>query len=592
MGQTLRLARYLDRIAGRAVLALWLGAVLAAGFQVLADRGVSPAALALFALAALPGLAGLQLASARALSRRASRFIMALAWVLPALAATAALGGPLTFAALVFLAGPAAMAASGRQGDAALSWTLNAIAFSGLAMLQLLGPAPDATILASGSVILALAGFLAMCGLVASARYAGRLKAARTEVSRLRPAASAFLDAPGPLLAVDRDGVMTAASRAVHRLIPGVPRDLTGLPLEGLAFDDGDRLAIRDGLQSVDANAGMQGFDFAVRGTQGRARTVHAVQARSADGLVLSLVDGEAVTGQAQAAPESHAADHAEIERIRAERDEAIAASRAKSEFLAAVSHELRTPLNAIIGFSDVMKQRLFGPLPARYAEYGDLIHESGIHLLDLIGDVLDMSKIEADRYELVTDRFDARDVVETCAKMLRLRAEDQGLTLSTDAGSDALEVDADRKAVRQILLNLISNAVKFTPEGGAVAVMARAQGDELVLAVGDSGVGMGADELRALGGQYTQTRSSLTSDERGSGLGLSLVRSLAEMHGGRMTVQSVKGEGTTVTIRLPVLVEARGDVETFEPLAVHEQIRRAQSAGDVISQAANSGAA
>ena len=589
MGQPLRLARYLDRIAGRIVHALWLSAALAAGFMVLRDQGVNLAGLAFFALAALPGLAGLQLASERALSRRASRFIMALAWVLPALAATAALGGPLSSAALVFLAGPAAMAASGRQGDAALSWTLNAIAFAGLAVLQLLGPAADAEILASTSTIVGLAGFLAMCGLVASARYAARLTAARAEASRLRPAANAFMDAPGPLLAVDRQGVMTAASRAVHRLIPGVPRDLTGLPLEGLAFDEADRLAIRDGLGRSGGEDDVQGFDFAVRGTRGRARTVHAVQARSADGLVLSLGDGEAASSQA---PASDTAGAAEIERIRAERDEAVAASRAKSEFLAAVSHELRTPLNAIIGFSDVMKQRLFGPLPARYAEYGDLIHESGIHLLDLIGDVLDMSKIEADRYELVTDRFDARDVVETCAKMLRLRAEDQGLTLSTDAGDDALEVEADRKAVRQILLNLISNAVKFTPEGGAVAVMARAQGDELVLAVGDSGVGMGADELRALGGQYTQTRSSLSSDERGSGLGLSLVRSLAEMHGGRMTVQSVKGEGTTVTIRLPVLVDTRGNAETFEPLAVHEQIRRAQSAGEVISQAAGGGAA
>ena len=276
--------------------------------------------------------------------------------------------------------------------------------------------------------------------------------------------------------------------------------------------------------------------------------------------------------------------DDAEIARLERERDEAVMASQSKSEFLAAMSHELRTPLNAIIGFSDLMKQRLFGPMPARYAEYADLIHESGVHLLDLIGDVLDMSKIEADRYELAVESFDARDVAETTAKLVRLRAEDRGLTLSTDLGDEPLEVEADRKALRQILLNLLSNAIKFTPEGGVVAVLARANGGELVIAVGDTGQGISAGEIERLGTPYLQTRSGQESDERGTGLGLSLVSALARMHGGSMQIESAPGEGTTVTIRMPVI--RTGEVQPLTPaMGVREQIRMAQSAGETISR-------
>ena len=176
-------------------------------------------------------------------------------------------------------------------------------------------------------------------------------------------------------------------------------------------------------------------------------------------------------------------------------REEAEEEARAKSQFLASVSHELRTPLNAIIGFSDVMKARLFGPMPARYAEYADLIHESGQHLMELIGDVLDMSKIEAERYELVRERFDIDEIVGLVAKMMRLQAEEAGITLSVKRNDVAVPVMGDRKALRQILLNLLSNAVKFTPEGGAIVVMARPSGGQLVLAVGDSGVGIDPED-------------------------------------------------------------------------------------------------
>jgi cell cycle sensor histidine kinase DivJ len=564
--------------AGRVVHGLWAGLVVMAA---LSAGALQPAALAGFAAAALPGVLGLFLAGPMLKRRGAARFALALAWTAPGVAASLAFASAISPAALVFLAGPAALAACSGRDAARFGSVLTAIAFLLCALAGFLGPlGAGAPALLSGPAVWAgLAGFFALTGLIARSRLEHQLDRARAALAHARPAAEGFARAPEPLVALDEDGAVTAASRAVRRLAPGVPRDLSGLPLDGLAFDEDQAEAVRAGLASARAGGGADGgcFSFTVRASDGAPAPVEARAVATPAGFVVRL---DAPRKAAAAEPD------ADLEALKAERDAAIAANRSKSEFLAAVSHELRTPLNAIIGFSDVMKQRLFGPLPARYAEYGDLIHESGAHLLELIGDVLDMSKIEADRYELTPEDFDARDVVQICAKMLRLKAEEAGLALYSETGDAALDVEADRKAVRQILLNLLSNAVKFTPAGGAVVVMARAQGPDLVLAVGDSGVGIAPDELDQIGKPYAQTQSGRTTGERGTGLGLSLVRALAELHGGTMSVQSAPGEGTTVTVRLPVMKSA--DVtphEDAEPaLEVHARIRAAQEAGRALN--------
>jgi len=190
---------------------------------------------------------------------------------------------------------------------------------------------------------------------------------------------------------------------------------------------------------------------------------------------------------------------------------------------------------------------------------------------------VLDMSKIEADRYELVLDRFDISEVTAITTKLMRLQAEEAGLSLVVEGSDKAIDVKADRKALRQILLNLLSNAVKFTPKGGAVVVMTRVSGPNLVLAVGDSGVGINSEEVDRLGQPYHQASSAHDIDKRGTGLGLSLVKALAELHDGTMTISSRKGEGTTITVTLPILEEARGTVDNHPSLDVHRQIERAQ---------------
>jgi len=563
---------WLDRAAGPVMHGAWL-AVCAVTALSLAP--LSPQAFALVLAAGAPGLIGLFFSAARADSRDGARLVLALAWCLPGLAASVMFASALSPAALVYLAGPMALAAAGGARAARLSAVLSACAFILAAGFSLLGPDP---VLATPTGVLAgvvaLAAFFALTGFAARARLAARLNAARRELDEIRPAADGFTHAPSPLLALSPDGVITASSRALRRVAPGVPRDVTGLPADGLGFDEDQQAALRAGLASARSGGGADGgrFTFTVRGPRGRECALTARAVATPAGYVLSLAETAGVDAEAG-------------RRLIVERDAAIAASRAKSEFLAAVSHELRTPLNAIIGFSDVMKQRLFGPLPARYAEYGDLIHESGRHLLELIGDVLDMSRIEADRYELSLDEFDVRDIADICAKMMRLRATEQGVTLYVDAGDAPIQVNADRKALRQILLNLLSNAVKFTPEGGAVVLMACAEGPDLVMAVGDSGVGISEDEIARLGQPYAQSQSGRDSAERSSGLGLVLVRQLAELHGGSMTIESQAGEGTTVTVRLPVLAGSAGAATNVEPLEVHQRIRAAQTAGEHIAR-------
>ncbi|HUO23571.1 MAG TPA: HAMP domain-containing sensor histidine kinase [Caulobacteraceae bacterium] len=236
---------------------------------------------------------------------------------------------------------------------------------------------------------------------------------------------------------------------------------------------------------------------------------------------------------------------------LEAARDQAEALNTGKSRFLANMSHELRTPLNTIMGFSDMMRAKLFGPLPPKYAEYADLIHESGRHLLDLINDVLDMSKIEADRYQLHLEAIDARDPVASALRLMRVQADDAGVVLRGSLPALPLLVMADSRAIKQIVLNLLSNALKFTPRGGRVDLSLEPQGGALELVVADTGVGIAPDDVKRLGQPFQQAGDA-AQRARGAGLGLSLVRAFAELHGGQMIIESVLGEGTSVIVRIP----------------------------------------
>jgi PAS domain S-box-containing protein len=224
-----------------------------------------------------------------------------------------------------------------------------------------------------------------------------------------------------------------------------------------------------------------------------------------------------------------------------------------KSQFLANMAHELRTPLNSINGFAEILVGEMFGPIqPASYREYAEFIQQSGKHLLSLINDILDLSKIEAGKMELHIEAVQTQEVVHHAVQSVRKMAEDRKIDLRSEIAADCQILHADARAIRQILLNLLSNAIKFTPNAGRVAVDVTRNGKGIALSVADSGIGMTDDELFKALELYGQVQSDLAKKQTGTGLGLPLVNSLAGLHGGSLSLDSEKGKGTTATVFLP----------------------------------------
>jgi two-component system cell cycle sensor histidine kinase PleC len=217
------------------------------------------------------------------------------------------------------------------------------------------------------------------------------------------------------------------------------------------------------------------------------------------------------------------------------------------------MSHELRTPLNAIIGFSEIMESAMFGPLGSdKYREYCGDIRESGKYLLDVINDILDMSKIEAGRIRLDLEELDLERILADSMRVVSGRAQDKNLTVRAEIAPE-VRFMADRRAVKQIALNLLSNAVKFTPDGGRITVRGRASAGSVMFAIEDTGIGITKQALAKLGRPFEQVESQLTKSHQGSGLGLAIAKSLCELHGGTMRIRSTPGVGTIVLVRLPI---------------------------------------
>lgn len=243
-----------------------------------------------------------------------------------------------------------------------------------------------------------------------------------------------------------------------------------------------------------------------------------------------------------------------ELER---ERDRANAANRAKSQFLATMSHELRTPLNAIMGFSEVIKSEMLGPVENNtYRQYAADIHGSAEHLLSLINDILDVSKIEAGRYDLYRESFDLPKLFEEIAALCRTSAEDRGILLNVSVAPGLTDIFADRRAIKQVMINLATNAMKFTDTGGRIDITAVRENDTVVLAVADTGIGIPLEEQAHILEPFVQFQREKHRSMEGTGLGLALSKALTELHGGRLDLESEPGEGTTVTLRLPLALD------------------------------------
>jgi two-component system cell cycle sensor histidine kinase PleC len=249
---------------------------------------------------------------------------------------------------------------------------------------------------------------------------------------------------------------------------------------------------------------------------------------------------------------EGHAAELARKlneEKLRAERS-----ANSKSAFLANMSHELRTPLNAINGFSEILSEEMYGPLgDERYKGYAQDILASGQHLLDMINDILDMAKIEAGKMTVELQPIDLVDPVDAAVRMIRRKAEDKGIKMSLVANEGLPLVDADHRAIRQMILNLVSNAIKFTDEGGEIRVSIDQKGDQLRVAVKDNGIGIPEEALPRLAAPFEQVTETRDRNYEGTGLGLALTKSFAEMHGGKLVIASQEGKGTQVSFFLPI---------------------------------------
>lgn len=538
---------------------IWL-LTLATLFAVAGLRGFDWMAIAPYALwAALPAVLGMLLSPV--LQREWAQIAIIFAWIALAIAACVTIGfWPM---ALLFLCAPAAAALFEREKiieALVLSAIFTALIYFAstqgrlpIAGFGAAGDGGDITLWAKLSVMVGTGCFL-MATLFAASQTVARAAApvAQSTIPANRGATDiAMLDAlSGGIVRLNSDDEITFVSMDAYDIFD-LPEDSGNLTSHALlAGRDLQRARVLDIIDRARSSNMPETVTLSLTGgANGPPPNVFDLRATP-------LTDGEIVL---------HATDVSEREeRLTALNSEWVAAHQTiadtrqimddKTLFFSGVSHELRTPLNAIIGFSDMMRSRLFGPLPSKYAEYAELIHDSGQHMLDLIGDVLDMSKIEAGKYSLLYGVFDMGDVIRSSVKMVRPAADAAELAIQIDIASDQdLLIEADRKAVRQILLNLLSNAIKFTPKGGQVTISGKAVGDTFHLSVNDNGVGMSADELSTIGQPYVQSASGQNSDHRGSGLGLSLVKSLTDLHGGRFAIASQKDSGTSVDIYLPL---------------------------------------
>jgi two-component system, cell cycle sensor histidine kinase PleC len=350
-------------------------------------------------------------------------------------------------------------------------------------------------------------------------------------------------------------------------------RDVFGLEAKllkpGAHRDHVNRFAQLAIAHEVPASEGVKGLREAQLND---GRWIQISERRTAEGgLVMTAADVTVIKAQeearrlneeqlqhAVAGLERSQEQLAELARkYEAEKVKAEGANKAKSEFLANMSHELRTPLNAINGFSEIMVAEMFGPLgDARYKDYAQDIHNSGQHLLALINDILDMSKIEAGKLNLKFEPVSLADVTEDAVRLVRNRAETAGLKLEVEL-PHLPEIEADYRAIKQVLLNLLSNAIKFTPRGGRITVRAEARqdmlGERIRVSVSDTGIGIAPDDIKRLAQPFEQVENQHAKTQQGTGLGLALTKSLVEMHEGALEIESVLGAGATVSFTLPI---------------------------------------
>lgn len=355
------------------------------------------------------------------------------------------------------------------------------------------------------------------------------------------PAHIALLDEAGTVIYVNRIWRETAAQSGIPGAAAGIGSNYIALCDEAISAGDIAPRHITEGIRSaLSGRSGAVPFDYR-----------SSLETDSWFRFLVEPIDGDH-RGVVVMHVDITAFKLTQME-LQRSRERAELASRTKTEFLANMSHELRTPLNAIIGFSEALREGYFGGLSAQQAEYIRDIHDSGRHLLHVVNDILDLSKVEAGRLELSREAVEPKALIDSCLSLMRGRAHDAGLTLTLETRSSPELFHVDKTRVRQIVLNLLSNAIKFTPKGGRVAVrLAENSASDVVVTIIDTGIGMRADEIGIALQPFRQIDNSLARRYEGTGLGLPLARLLTELHGGQLHIDSAPGIGTAVTVTLP----------------------------------------
>lgn len=463
-------------------------------------------------------------------------------------------GGIASFAAIWLVVVPLEASLSASRRVVALA-SIFALAAAGLMLLtgayDLLPPAAS----------ISEPGALAAFGVVSAALYAtglalGAEQLARTSVwlryaeeDRYRLLARNMTDV---ITRHDKNGAVLFISPAAEALFGTAPGALTG---HGL-FDHvhvADRPAFLTALADASAHGEDRSVEFRIRrggdGVEASRFVWVEMRCRPLEDASGTL-DGEREVVAVMRDISERKVHEQAMEIARAEQERA---SLSKSRFLATMSHELRTPLNAIIGFSEMLTKQDLVVQPERQVEYARLINESGHHLLSVVNGILDMSKMETGNFEITPEPFAPAPVVTGCCDLLALKARDSGVEIRAKLATDLPEIVGDRRAFNQILINLMSNAIKFTPRGGSVTVSAQRDGGSIAVAVEDTGVGIGEADLPRLGEAFFQARGTYDRRHDGTGLGLSIVKGLVKLHGGEIDIRSRLGEGTRVTVRLPI---------------------------------------
>jgi cell cycle sensor histidine kinase DivJ len=367
------------------------------------------------------------------------------------------------------------------------------------------------------------------------------------------------------------DGAIVLASRSSEVLF-GCPR----YQIVGAALNDRVHVMDRPAFLTAFANAGEDGrsrtIELRLRQDDPRARTnvprfvwvemqlSPILEERSRERYeVIALIRDISARKDAEAAM-------AEARRV------AEDASQAKSRFLATIGHELRTPLNAVVGFSEMMSSGIGGELSSTHKEYAGLIQQSGKHLLEVVGMLLDMSRIEAGKFEIQAETIEAADIVPACLSMVDSLARERDIKLVAEIEPDLPLMTADERVCRQIMINLLSNAIKFSHDGGVVTASVKRQGQSINFSVRDRGIGMAPAAMARIGEPFFQVQEGLSRKYEGTGLGLSIVKGLVELHGGTLRAMSEMGAGTTITVLLPINGPATKPGETADILTLHRE--------------------